>query len=58
MNEDMTNVWQSLLARAYKGEEAEVLASLAALLFSKGIISREELDSLQKTSETEPTTTD
>ena len=51
----MIKVWQSLLAQAYKGKEAEVLASLAALLFSNGIISREELDSLQETSRTEPT---
>ena len=58
MSDDMIKVWQSLLTQAYSGKEAEVLASLAALLFAKGIISREELDNLQKTSETEPTATD
>lgn len=58
MNEDIINLWQDLLAQAYKGKESEILASLTALLFAKGIISREELDNLQKTSEIKPTALD
>lgn len=51
MKEDMIKVWQSLLAKEYKGKEADVLAALTATLFEKGIINREELDNLTKVSE-------
>ncbi len=54
MNDDMIKVWQSLLAQNYKGKETGVLAALAATLFAKGIITREELDSLQEMLETKP----
>ena len=50
----MIKVWQSLLAQNYKGNEATVLATLAATLFAKGVITREELDSLQEMLESKP----
>ncbi len=48
MSEDMIKVWQSMLTQSYDGKEASVLAALTAILFAKGIITREELDSLQE----------
>ncbi len=47
MSNDMSKVWQGLLADKYKDKEAEVLAALIATLFGKGMITREELDNLQ-----------
>ncbi len=43
-----------MLTQSYKGKEASVLAALAATLFAKGIISREELDSLQEMLKSKP----
>lgn len=40
-------IWQQFLAMNYKDNEANVLAALVATLFAKGIITREELDSLE-----------
>jgi len=54
MDDNMITVWQSLLAQNYKGKEAEILAALAAILFAKGVLTREELDSLQEMLETKP----
>jgi hypothetical protein len=48
MSEEMIKVWQSFLSRDYDGKESDILAALIATLFGKGVLTREEVDSLKE----------
>lgn len=48
MDEGMAKIWQSFLKYDYRGNEAEILAALVAMLFAKNVLTREEVDQLEE----------
>jgi hypothetical protein len=48
ISEEVIKIWQSFLSRDYDGKESDILAALIATLFGKGVLTREEVDSLKE----------